>query len=237
MLDGVFHQQLQQHRRHAGARGGRVHLPGHAQALLVVQLLQRDVVAHHGQLVGQRHALLGTVLQRVAQGVGQATEHLAGAGRVFVDQRPQVVQRVEQKVRVDLGPQHLELQLAGRGLGLPLGDLALAPALQCLHPQPDGHPQPQQDGGVERVGEQHTQALRGAGGKDEQAQQQAQGVDAVKRDLHRDSGQWRQQRQAQGQRRAAAFQPCLAQGQGAQALAGGPEQHSQGQHHEDQGAG
>ncbi|PZP38747.1 MAG: nodulation factor ABC transporter ATP-binding protein NodI [Pseudomonas fluorescens] len=67
VLDRVLHQQLQQHGWQAGAVQALAQLPVHAQSGLVVQLFQCDVVAHHGQLVGQRDALLGAVRERVPQ--------------------------------------------------------------------------------------------------------------------------------------------------------------------------
>ena len=54
--------------RQAGARRGRLHLPVHAQALLVVQLLQRDVVAHHGQRLQALRAGLVEAAQQQGRG-------------------------------------------------------------------------------------------------------------------------------------------------------------------------
>ena len=112
MADGVFHQRLQQQRRHR-QRGqlrwkpqlrvqARPHAHGH----------QRQVVVEPRELVGQRVRAGARGRQRGAQEGDQPVEHGLRARRVQRDQHAQVGQRVEQHVRLELRLQQPQLGLA-----------------------------------------------------------------------------------------------------------------------------
>ena len=74
-------------------------VPIDLQPVFVVHLFDFQVVVDDFQFAAQRHAARGAVVQGMAQGVGQPRHQVAGALGVFVDQRAQVVERVEDEVR------------------------------------------------------------------------------------------------------------------------------------------
>ncbi|OGX83319.1 hypothetical protein BEN49_12560 [Hymenobacter coccineus] len=118
VLQGVFHQQLHAERSHAAGQGPGRHVVAHLHVVAEPHLLQRHVGAHEGQLFGQRHGGAVAGQQHVAVHVGQAFQVLLGGGVGGLDEGGQRVQGVEQKVRVELLGQGIEL-----GLGLGLGQL------------------------------------------------------------------------------------------------------------------
>jgi hypothetical protein len=100
VLDGVFHQRLQQQRRQGGAARRFVELPLHAQALAEARLLDLQIVPRQLGLLRQRgrSALLR---QRMAKQLGEVFQDGLGALRLFAHQRDRGVQRVEQEMRPD----------------------------------------------------------------------------------------------------------------------------------------
>ena len=117
VLDGVFHQGLQQQRGHMDASelGRQVHLDLKARAH--ADLHQGEVVLQARELVAQGVAEGATAVQRGSQEGDEVLEHGLGTRRVGVDERVQVGQGVEHHVRVELGPQQLQLAFDGLALG------------------------------------------------------------------------------------------------------------------------
>ena len=132
MVNGVFHQWLQQQRRHADPADRLVGLDAEVQTIAHAQLHQAQVVPDHVELVGQRNGVGAHQRQAGAQVLGEGVEQLAGGRRVAVDQAAHIGQGVEQVMRFDLCLQQLQLGL----LGLQL-ELALAPFLPGPHAPDD----------------------------------------------------------------------------------------------------
>ncbi len=98
MLDGVFHQRLQQQRRQVRGTRARVDLPLHAQALAKAHLLYVQVAARQGDLVRQR-GRFALFDQRVAEQIAQVFQQRLGPGRLVAHQGDGAVERVEQEMR------------------------------------------------------------------------------------------------------------------------------------------
>ena len=98
VLDGVFHQRLQDQRRQACGQRARIQRPLHAQALAKADLLNVQIAPRQLDFLRQRGAvaLLG---KSVAEQVRQVFQHALGLFRLAAHQGDGGVERVEQKVR------------------------------------------------------------------------------------------------------------------------------------------
>jgi hypothetical protein len=117
---GVLHQRLQQQRQQRRTPGLRVGLDRVAQPVLHARGLHVQVGLGQRQLVGQRHLVAAQLAEAGAQVLGEGAERALGLGRLVVDQRGHVGQRVEQEMRLDLRLQQPQLRLGGALLGLQL---------------------------------------------------------------------------------------------------------------------
>ncbi len=134
VLDRVLDERLQRERRnHAIERVGVEPLDD-AQTVAEAQLLEREIVADESHLVGQRHVLARRAfdVEHVAQHVAEPLERVLGGLRIATNERGERVQRVEQKVRIELAAQRRELGVHAQRIGA--GDAGL------LFAQPLGDP-------------------------------------------------------------------------------------------------
>ena len=111
VLDGVFHQRLQDQRRQARSQRARIQRPLHAQALAKADLLNVQIAPRQLDFLRQRGAvaLLG---KSVAEQVRQVFQHALGLFRLAAHQGDGGVERVEQKVRANA---RLQLRQPRRG--------------------------------------------------------------------------------------------------------------------------
>ena len=145
MADGVLGQRLQDQRRNGRRARGRLDVDGVGHAVGETRALDVEVAAQHLRLRLDGDALAAFVVERVAEDVAQAGDHRHGlVVLVRPHQRGHRVQRVEEKVRLQLQLQRVQLRLRQRGLQLRRLDLPLAVARVVV----DGL-QRAGDGGVE----------------------------------------------------------------------------------------
>src|SRR4029434_3005454 len=103
MAKRVLDQRLEEKRRHRHIVTGVAALVVHLQAGGKSGSLEIDVPLHELDLRGERDELVFRPLDGGPQQVAEAEEHLQGAVVVLQsNQRRNRVERVEQKVRVDL---------------------------------------------------------------------------------------------------------------------------------------
>ena len=121
--------------------------------------LHRQVVLHHTPLLGQGDPAAVGMHQSVAQRAGQMGDHVACPRRVFVDQRAQVVERIEHEVGIEPRTQRLVLQRRPLRFGAQLRHLAVPRTLQRAAAGPQRAPHAQHDGGIEPVTEDRGRAI------------------------------------------------------------------------------
>jgi hypothetical protein len=129
--DRVLEQRLQHQERHDRVARGRLDAHVEAQSLLEPRPHHVDVHPLDVELVAERH-LLRLARQHGAQELAQPRQHRVGAPHVLVHHRRDRVQRVEEKVRVELEPQVLQRRL--RELRAQLGRRKLRLAHPLLTP-------------------------------------------------------------------------------------------------------
>ena len=110
MLDAVLDQRLQQHSRHHDIQRVLCNLLHDLQLITETHHLDIQVVVGELQLLPQRQERL-TVLQQHAQNIRQLHNHLPRQLRLRAHQRSDRVQRVEQKVWIDLSLQRIQPRL------------------------------------------------------------------------------------------------------------------------------
>ena len=142
MTDRILDQRLQDQRRHQGVEGGGVDPVFDSQARAEVDLLDVEVRPHVFQLLGHLHFLGADFPQRDAQQVAQPLDHQVGLVRVAMHERGDGVQRVEQKMRMQLMVQRLQLGFDEPRLQPRRPDLAGAGLARVVHRmlQADGRP-------------------------------------------------------------------------------------------------
>ena len=100
------------------------------EATAEARALDLEIAVEHSQLIAQRNLLLHAV-HELAQQIGEMCEHLhAGLGLLRAHERHRGVERVEEKVRMQLRAQHRELR--SRELSL---ELRRAQRLHALAPR------------------------------------------------------------------------------------------------------
>ena len=108
MLDAVLDQGLQQHAGHQQLQRVGIDFLHHAQLLRAKpHHLDAQVVVGKGQLFAERHIRI-VILEQRAQDVAQLHNHLPRHLRPEADQRSDGIERVEQKVGIDLPLQGVE---------------------------------------------------------------------------------------------------------------------------------
>ncbi len=83
------------------------HRHGDFQAIAESRPLNVDVAIEQRQFLRQRHAIDESGLQRLAQQMTEAADHPLGGVRLLVHQLRNGVERVEEKMRLQLHAQHL----------------------------------------------------------------------------------------------------------------------------------
>src|SRR5690606_18403953 len=119
MLKGIFDEWNQQHRSDVLVSYHIFYfsLDRDVGGIRSTQQLQVKVVAHVLDLTGKQYFLLVVFVQHKAHHVAQHLYTLCGALAILLQGRSvERVQRVEQKVRVDLGAQEIEVSAGGAQL-------------------------------------------------------------------------------------------------------------------------
>src|ERR1700683_1082255 len=101
VLYAIFNQRLQQHAGNQHIQTLGVHLFFKAQLLAETSYFDRKVIFDEVQLVAQRAEVL-MLAQQASQDAREFQHSEARRVRIGADQRRDRVQRIEQKVRIDL---------------------------------------------------------------------------------------------------------------------------------------
>ncbi len=102
MADGVLHQRLQDEIRDCGAERVRVDGEAHGQPILKACSFNFQIAFQEPQFLLQRHLLAMRLAKCVAQQIRQAHQDTVRRIDVFVHQRGDGFERVEQEVRMQL---------------------------------------------------------------------------------------------------------------------------------------
>jgi hypothetical protein len=104
VFDRVFHQRLEEERRHQAGSRRLFDRELAAHAIAEARLLDRQIVAHHRQLLGERDLRARGGRDHLLEERAEVIEH--GVGLAAAARAPELadrVQRVEEEVRADLG--------------------------------------------------------------------------------------------------------------------------------------
>ncbi len=126
VLDRVLDERLEQQRRHQGLERLPLDVVPDDEAVGKPCPFDVEVLAKEVELGVQRHFLLAETLQREPQQLAEAHERAFGGLHVPMHQSRDRVERVEEKVRVELLAKGLELRL--HEPDLELGDVRRVPA-------------------------------------------------------------------------------------------------------------
>src|SRR6185437_11916080 len=131
MADGVLDNRLQQHAGHEDVEGVGINALFNAEFFRSeAHDLDVEVVVHEGELFAQRLEAL-VLAQHAAQNVGEFDDHDPGGVRIETHERGHRIERIEQKVRIDLTGEGIEAglnQQAALGFELAL-DTGVVPDL------------------------------------------------------------------------------------------------------------
>src|SRR6266702_3402087 len=112
MTDGILDERLQNQLRNQKAVRIRSDGPGNRESCAKPHLLEIEILPHELEFLSKSDEVRAAVLQSSAQQAGELDDHLLGALAVAFNQGRDPVQSIEEKVRVKL---HLErMQLTGR---------------------------------------------------------------------------------------------------------------------------
>ena len=103
VLDRILDERLQNQPRHFGVERLGIDVEPDRQAILEARLLDLEVLLQELQLLLQRDARRARAVERQAEQIAQAADHAIGAVGIGVHERRDRVQRVEEKVRLQLG--------------------------------------------------------------------------------------------------------------------------------------
>lgn len=137
VLEGVLDQRDEEQRRNRGRRGSVGQRDKEPHVARQANAHQLDVVAQEVNLGRERDGGAAAVVEHVAQHAAQVVDGLLGTGRVELDERVDVVERVEEEVGVQLALEVLQLGLGVAVLQLLAGRLGAVPAAR--HPDGDPH--------------------------------------------------------------------------------------------------
>src|SRR2546430_2331070 len=113
VVDGVFHQGLQEHRRHQSILDGRIQPPMDTETLTQAQLLQVEILTAQRELVSESDQL--TVVDHDgAEQLRQILQSALGSLRILANEGKHGIQRVEKKMRPDASLKRLQPHLGNR---------------------------------------------------------------------------------------------------------------------------
>ena len=112
MDDGIFHERLQEQRRHRAIGRARIAFTRDVEPRAEPHLLDREEPLGERPLVGKRDAAARAEAKRVAQKIGEQEAHRARRGGIGRRERADRVQAVEDEVRIDLRAQRAQLGFA-----------------------------------------------------------------------------------------------------------------------------
>jgi len=110
VFDRVFDQGLQQQGRHEHVARVGVDVEADDEAIGKAHTLDVEVLAEELELGVERHFLLAEPLEGQAKEVAEAHQRAVGCVNIAVHERRDGVQRVEEKVRVQLLLERFELR-------------------------------------------------------------------------------------------------------------------------------
>src|SRR5580692_602821 len=108
MLENILHERHQEHRRDHGAAFVLL-FKGHADAMPDSDLFKGDVVLEKFDLGCESDLLLGALVNKITHDIGEAADQQGGAGRFAEGFIVNIVEGIEQKMRLDLGLEEVEL--------------------------------------------------------------------------------------------------------------------------------
>src|SRR5437773_5710829 len=124
VVDGVFHQGLQEHRRYQSLLDGRIQSTNDPETLTQAQLLQVEILTAQRELVSQSDEL--TVVDHDgAKQLRQILQSALGALGILTDQRKHSVQSVEEEVRPDASLEGLQPRLGNRRRKCPVAKVKI----------------------------------------------------------------------------------------------------------------
>jgi hypothetical protein len=100
---------LKDERRDRNRQRRRIHVDLDLEPIRQAQLFEGKIVLGEAPLLREEHLVFGP--ERIPQQVPETFQRFVGAHRIARDERTDRVQRVEQKVRVDLSAQRDQLRL------------------------------------------------------------------------------------------------------------------------------
>src|SRR5437660_6417388 len=98
VVDGVFHQRLQEHRRNQSPLDGRIQPPIDTETLTEAQLLQIEILTAQRELVSESDQL-AVVDHDGAEQLRQILQSALGSLRMLANEGKHGIQRVEKKMR------------------------------------------------------------------------------------------------------------------------------------------
>src|SRR5262249_16877342 len=111
MHDGVLDQRLQQELRNECLVDFRRYSPADLEAFAKPQLLQVQIRLQKVELFPDTDQIGGPAVEGRPQKLGEGKQHRLGSLLIRVDQRRKTLQRVEEKVRMQLSAKRLQLAL------------------------------------------------------------------------------------------------------------------------------
>ena len=143
VLQRILKQRLQQELGHQRVQRIGIDRSRDGQSVSKADAHDREIVIGQRQLIAQGDLVLASMLERQSQEITQPRQHAVGGFDVSMHQRRDTVQRVEEKMRVNLRPQRFQLRLGQTRTEIGGSDLALAIASIELHGvnDPDDRPE------------------------------------------------------------------------------------------------
>lgn len=103
MLEGVFHDRLEEEGRHGEVKSFAVEFAPDGEALAEAPGLDGEVVVEHLEFLMQRDEVIAAVQREgAAQQVGEVDDHFGGIVRFFVDFAGDDVEGIEEEMGVKL---------------------------------------------------------------------------------------------------------------------------------------
>src|SRR2546426_2833859 len=130
VVDGVFHQGLQEHRRHESLLDRRIQLPIDPEPLPQAQLLQVEILATQRDLVPESDQL-AVVDHDGAEQLRQILQSALGSLRILANQRKHGIQRIEKEMRTDASLKRLQPCLGNRRRKCPVAKVKIPRDRSC----------------------------------------------------------------------------------------------------------